>query len=92
MLLVLVADVVPVIPATVCDHVIEVGVGEYNPGVLAHGPAHIQWAASGDAAADEGESGLLLRRFPVLRRYRTEPRRYGVQLTVLKKTKKNKKK
>ncbi|CAL5429661.1 unnamed protein product [Camellia sinensis] len=75
-LLVLVAGVVPVIPATVGDHVIKIGEGEDDPGVLAHGPAHVEWARTRHPAAHESEPGLLVRPFPILRRYGPEPCRY----------------
>ncbi|CAL5355917.1 unnamed protein product [Camellia sinensis] len=75
-LLVLVAGVVPVIPAAVGDHVIKIGEGEDDPGVLAHGPAHVEWARTRHPAAHESEPGLLVRPFPILRRYGPEPRRY----------------
>lgn len=50
-LLVFVAGVVPIIPATVGHHVIKVSIGEDNPGVLAHGPANVQWACTCHPAA-----------------------------------------
>lgn len=83
LLLGLVAGVVPVVPAAVGHQVVEVSVGVDDPRVLAHGPADVEWATSGHLTAHESKARLLVRPFPVVRRYRPESRRYGVQLAVL---------
>lgn len=83
-LLVLVADVVPVIPSTMCDDVIEVGVGEDDPWVLAHGSAHVEWARPRHPTVQESETRLLLWRLSILRRYRTELGRDRVNLALLR--------
>ncbi len=57
---VVVVGVVPVIPATMCNKVVEVRVGVYNPGVLAHGSPHIKWSCTRDSATNKCETRFLI--------------------------------
>lgn len=82
-LLVFVAGVVPVVPAAMRDEVVEVSEGVDDPGVLAHGPPHVERACPCDPAPDKGEPRLLVRRLPAVRRDGPEPRGYRVELAIL---------
>lgn len=82
-LLVLVADVVPIVPSTVGHDVVEVCVGEDDPRVLAHCTAHIEWAGAGDPTIEKRESSLLICQVPILGRYRSKSCCYRVKLTIL---------
>lgn len=44
-----------------CDHIIKVGVGVYNPGVLAHGPTHIEWTRTRYPAVEKSEARFIIR-------------------------------
>lgn len=75
--------VVPIVPATVSDESIEVGVGVDDARVLSHGPAHVQRTRTRYPTTHESETRFLLRACPPMRRYRPESRRYRMQLTIL---------
>lgn len=74
-LLVLVAGVVPVIPATTSHDAVEICVGEDDPRVLAHGSTNIEWTCACDPAMHEGKAGLLIRTVSILSCNGPKPRR-----------------
>lgn len=74
---------VPVVPTSGRDHVVEVGVREDDPRVLAHGPADVQFPCSCDPAVHKCEPGPLACRVPVLGRNGPELVRYRMELAIL---------
>ena len=68
-----VVSVVPIIPATMCNDIVEVRVGVDNSGILAHGSAHVKWSGTRDPAPDKCETRLLVLFFSELCRYGSEP-------------------
>lgn len=82
-LLVLVADVVPIVPSAMGHNVVEVGVGEDDPRVLPHCTAYVEWTGAGDPTIEKCESGLLVGQVSILGCYRSKSCCYRVKLTIL---------
>lgn len=75
-LLVLVAGMVPVIPATMSDHVIKISVGIDDSGVPAHGPTHVRGARTRNPAPYKRKACFLVWRVPIMGRNGPESGRY----------------
>jgi len=82
-LLILIVGMVPIIPTTMCNNVIEVCVGIDDSGILSHCSSHIQWTCTCHPASHECEPCLLFLLLPVLGRYRPKPACYWVQPAIL---------
>lgn len=76
---------VPVIPTVRGHDGVEVRVRVDYPCVLTHGPAYVKWAGPRHGASQERESRLLVRRVPVVGRYRAEHSGDWMNLAILQK-------
>lgn len=82
-LLALVAGVVPVIPTAWDDHVIKVGVGKDDPGVLPHGAPHVELPRARHPTVHESKAGLLAGGVPVLCCNGPKPLCNGMEVAIL---------
>lgn len=75
---------VPVVPPSGRNNVVEVGIREDDPRVLSHGAPHVEPAGAGDLAVHEGEASFLAGAVPVLSSDGPEAVRDGMELAVLR--------
>lgn len=81
--LVFVVHVVPVVPTFLGNNVVEIRIRVDNSGVLAQGPAHVDWARTSHPTPHESKARLLVDVFPLVGSYRAEFGSYGVHHTIL---------